>query len=82
MKGYKNTDCIENIVVKGEIAQFEQFHLFPQCFPKAFFFIVLKLVYTYMEERVNTSPHNADLTLSKTHFSFLNNIYFVVCKSF
>ena len=37
-----NTDCIENIVEKGEIAHFEQFHLFPQCFPKAFFFIVLK----------------------------------------
>ena len=34
---------------KGEIAHFEQFHLFPQCFPK-FFFNVLKLV--YMEERV------------------------------
>ena len=36
---------------KGEIAHFEQFHLFPQFFPKAFFFNVLKRV--YMEERVN-----------------------------
>ena len=36
------TDCIENIVEKGEIAHFEQFHLFPQCFPKAFSFSVLK----------------------------------------
>ena len=27
---------------KGEIAYFQQFHLFPQCFPKAFFFSVLK----------------------------------------
>ena len=35
---------------KGEIAQSEQFHLFPQCFPKVFFFNVLKWV--YMEERV------------------------------
>ena len=26
----------------GEIAHFEQFHLFTQCFPKAFFFNVLK----------------------------------------
>ena len=25
--------CIQNIVIKGEIAHFEQFHLFPQCFP-------------------------------------------------
>ena len=30
---------------KGEIAHFEQFHLFPQCFSKAFFFNVLKRVY-------------------------------------
>ena len=29
----------ENFVEKGEIAQFEQFHLFAQCFPKAFFFL-------------------------------------------
>ena len=40
---------MENIVEKGEITHFEQFHLFPQCFPKAFFFNVLKWV--YMEER-------------------------------
>ena len=36
VKGFSDTDCIENIVEKGEIAQNEQFHLFPQCFPKAF----------------------------------------------
>ena len=40
---------------KGEIAHFEQFHLFPQCFPKPFFFNVLKSVHVYMEERVNAS---------------------------
>ena len=51
IKGFKDLDCIENIVKKGEIAHFEQFHLFPQCFPKAFFFIVIKWV--YMEERFN-----------------------------
>ena len=34
-KDFLDTDCIENNVKKGEIA-FEQFHLFPQCFPKAF----------------------------------------------
>ena len=27
---------------KGEIAHFEQFHPFPHCFPKSFFFNVLK----------------------------------------
>ena len=41
---------MENIVGKGETAHFEQFYLFPQCFPKAFFFNVLKRV--YMEVRV------------------------------
>ena len=50
IKGFYNTDCTEDIVGKGEIAHFEQFHLFPQCFPKAFFFNVLKSV--YMEESV------------------------------
>ena len=38
---------------KGEIAHFEQFHLFPQCFPKATLFTVLKCV--YMQERVKHS---------------------------
>ena len=48
INGFKDTECIENIVEKGEIAHFEQFHLFPQSFPKVF--NVLKWV--YMEERV------------------------------
>ena len=43
---------------KGEIAHFEQFHLFSQCFPKAFFFNVLKRV--YMEERVKNRNHCLD----------------------
>ena len=50
IKGFQDTDCIENIVEKGEIAHFEQFHLLPQCFPKVYFFDVLKWVYT--EEKV------------------------------
>ena len=33
IKGFYDTDCLENIVGKGEIAQNEQFHLFPLCFP-------------------------------------------------
>ena len=28
---------------KDEIAHFEQFHLFPQCFPKAFFLQSVKM---------------------------------------
>ena len=36
IKGSQDTDCIENIVEKGEIAHIEQFLLFPQCFPIAF----------------------------------------------
>ena len=44
--------CIENMVEKGEIVHFEQFHHFPQYFPKVFlFFNVLKLV--HMEKRLN-----------------------------
>ena len=31
---------IKKIVEKGEIALFEQFHLFQRCFPKVFFFKV------------------------------------------
>ena len=33
---------MENIVKKAEIAHVEQFHVFPQCFFKAFFLSVLK----------------------------------------
>ena len=30
------SDCVENIVGKGEIARYEQFLLFPQCFQTLF----------------------------------------------
>ena len=50
IKGFEDTDCIETIVEKGEIAHLEQFHLFPQWFPKALIFSIMKSV--YMEERV------------------------------
>ena len=43
IKGFWNTDCIENIVEKGEIAHFEQFHIFSQCFPRAFSLNELKM---------------------------------------
>ena len=53
IQGFQDTDCIEDIVKIGKIAHIEQFHLFPQCFSKAFFFYVLKRV--YMEESVNST---------------------------
>ena len=36
LKGFLDTDCIENIMGKGEISHFEQFHLFPHVFQKLF----------------------------------------------
>ena len=36
------SDGVENIVGKGEIAQYEQFLLFPQCFQMLSFVDVLK----------------------------------------
>ena len=32
--GIQLSDCVENIVGKGEIAHYEQLLLFPQCFQK------------------------------------------------
>ena len=32
--GLEFSDCVENIVGKEEIARYEQFLLFPQCFQK------------------------------------------------
>ena len=43
IQGFQDTDCIENIVEKGEIAHFVQFHLFPQCFSKSFFLQCVKM---------------------------------------
>ena len=42
LQDFLDTDYIENIVEKGKIAHFEQFHLFQQSFPEAFVFNVLK----------------------------------------
>ena len=36
--------CVENVVGKGEIARYEQFLLFPQCFQKQSVADVLKRV--------------------------------------
>ena len=51
---------MENIVEKVEIAHFEQFHLFPQCFAKGFFFCMLTWV--YMEERVKGNDDACTVT--------------------
>ena len=46
---------MENIVEKGEIAHFDQFHLFLQYLPEAFFFFFNLLEWVYMEERVHSA---------------------------
>ena len=48
---------------KGETAHFELFHLFSQCFPRTFFFNVLKWV--YIEQRVHFIPNDKILDWSK-----------------
>ena len=40
--GIQLSDLVENIVGKGEIARYEQFLLFPQCFQKLSVFDVSK----------------------------------------
>ena len=40
--GIQLSDSVENIVEKGEIARYEQFLLFPQCFLKLPIFDVSK----------------------------------------
>ena len=42
--GYKLSDWVENIVGKEEIARYEQFLLFPQCFQKLSVIDALKWV--------------------------------------
>ena len=43
--GLQLSDWVENIVGKGEIARYEQFFHFPQCFQKQSVVDVLKQVY-------------------------------------
>ena len=56
------------MVDKGEIAHFEQFHLFPQCFPKAIFFSVVKRV--YMEGTVNRCPYFGRSVRNQIHYAY------------
>ena len=57
--GRKISKCVENTVGKGEIARYEQFLLFPQCFQKACSPGASKGVIVW--EWVNTLLHNEDL---------------------
>ena len=43
--GVQLSDWVENIVGKEEIARYEQFLLFPQCFQKLFVFDASKWVF-------------------------------------
>ena len=52
----KLSERVENSVGKGEIARYEQFLLFPQCFQKACFPGVSKGVIVW--EWVNSLPNN------------------------
>ena len=54
---------VENTVGKGEIACYEQFLLFPQCFQKARFPGASKGVVVW--EWVNSLPNNKTLDLTK-----------------
>ena len=68
----KDTDCIENIVEKSEIAHFEQFHLFPQCVSKGLFLQCVKMI-IYMEESVNEKLRERRISCDikkKIFFSF------------
>ena len=53
--GRKLSKRVENTVGKGEIARYEQFLLFPQCFQKAFFSGASKGVIVW--EWVNPIPN-------------------------
>ena len=59
-------DWVENIVGKGEIARFEQFLLFPQCFQKLSVVDVSKWV--SMEYRVNLPVFSKSLIHPKPLF--------------
>ena len=56
--GRKFSKRVENTVGKGEIARYEQFLLFPQCFQKACFQGASKGVVVW--EWVNSLPQNPD----------------------
>ena len=62
-KGRKLSKPVENTVGKGEIAHYEQFLLFPQCFQKACFPGASKGVNVW--EWVKTGPNSKHLQTTK-----------------
>ena len=67
LKDFKKQIAWKTLWEKGEIAHFEQFHLFLQCFPKAYYFGVLK--WLYMEERIKKQYHLNIFSFSNVWFS-------------
>ena len=66
--GRKLTKQVENTVGKGEIARYEQFLLFPQCFQKAYFPEASKgvIVWEWVKE----------FLLLTSNFSFSHNVFY------
>ena len=71
--GIKLSKRVENTVEKGEIARYEQFLLFPQCFQKACFPGVSKGIIVW--ELVQTLPYFNSFT------SELRNCIFLLAKN-
>ena len=67
----KLSKWVENTVVKGEIARYEQFLLFPQCFQKACFLGASKGVIVW--EWSKTNPFQKKLFFLRVYKSFENS---------
>ena len=69
---YYTIQTFNDLDKEAFLKHFQQFRVFPQCFPKAFFLNVLKLV--YMEERVNLLSANT-LNSDRRKFCSLFTLY-------
>ena len=58
LKDFKIQIALITLWKKVELTQFEQFHLFPQCFPKAFFLLCVKMSIYGGKGQFNPFPHN------------------------
>ena len=82
--GRKSSERIENTVGKGEIAHYEQFLLFPQCFQKTCTADTLKpgLVWERVKRRLNESATNTDLRQPAYEASFFLKVIFLkMCEA-
>ena len=70
--GRKLSKQVENTVGKGEIAHYEQFLLFPQCFQKAYVPGASKgvIVWEWVKVALNSNTTNQQLDL-KSPFCFM-----------